>query len=118
MKNIQDRFKEKLNVWEKVGYFKSMWWVFLALFIVFNIVLFYFLNGVIYFIWLIIWNVVFVWIAIPVAIFIGKTYLIDAGMELVSEAKEEVASFMEGDGNKKREEKVVKVVKKDEKWKV
>ncbi|MCD5380850.1 hypothetical protein LR004_02885, partial [Candidatus Gracilibacteria bacterium] len=90
---------------------KKILWVFILLFIAFNIALFYFLYGWLYFVGLIIGNVVFVWVCIPIMIWIGKSVLIDRRMEAVDEVKQKFSGDEVSDVDK---EKIIKVVKKEE----
>ena len=106
--NIQDNIPKSLNFKDILASLKKILWLFIIAFIAFNVALFYFLNWLIYFVGIIIWNVVFVWLCIPIMIFIGKSVLIDRGME----AAEEVKSKFTTDWNIDKE-KVIKVVKKN-----
>jgi len=83
--------------------FKKLFWMFLIAIIIFNIVLFYFFNGVLYFIIFIIWNIIFTWLSVPIVFWIGKTILIDKGIEIVDEVKEKFSK-----------ENIVKVVERKE----
>lgn len=108
MEDIKEKIIWKINISEKFKYFKSMWIFILITLIIFNIVLFYFLNGIIYSMWLIIWNIIFFWVSISIAIFLWKTYLIDAWVQLVSEMKNEVQDFVD---KKTWEWNVIKTIK-------
>ena len=108
MEDIKEKIIWKINISEKFKYFKSMWIFILITLIIFNIVLFYFLNGIIYSMWLIIWNIIFFWVSISIAIFLWKTYLIDAWVQLVSEMKNEAQDFVD---KKTWEWNVIKTIK-------
>lgn len=97
---------DKLNLPEKILYFKKLLWVFLLLFFIYNIIIFYFLYWFYYFLALTVWNVVLFWTLVPLFIFIWKTYLVDKWMEIVDEARWNIEW--------KYKERVVKVVEKDD----
>ena len=106
MKNIT----EKINLKEKFSYFKKLIWLFILVLIIFNIVLFFLLNWIYYFLALIILNIVLVWLLIPVFIWIGKTYLISESLEVYDDIKEDLISenFWKGD-----DWKIIKTIKKN-----
>jgi len=79
-----------LKLWEVKNYFKKLFWLILAVFAALNIFLFYFLNGVIYFLTIIIWNIVLFWLMIPVTIWIWKTFLIDTWIDIADEIKDNI----------------------------
>ena len=69
---------------------KKLFLVFLLAILIFNIALFYFLNWKIYFLALIIWNVVFIWISVPVLTWLAKTIFIDKWVEIAENLKENI----------------------------
>ena len=85
--------KNKLNEW--FLYFKKVFWIFLLVLLLANFALYYFVSWYYYLIGLIIWNVVLIWILIPIFIWIAKTYLISESMEIYEEAKEELVEQTE-----------------------
>lgn len=112
-KNIQDHIPKSLNLTDILWNIKKILWVFILLFIAFNIVLFYFLNGLVYFVTLIIWNVIFVWICIPIMMWIGKSILVDRWMDAATEMKQKFSWWGE-EWEKFAKDKVIKVVKKQD----
>ena len=68
--------------------------------------MFYFINWAFYVLALVIWNILFFWLWIPMGIWLGKSILVDSGIDAVEELKENF-----------NKENIVKVVKKEEKSK-
>jgi len=98
---------KSLNLTKILYFFKKLFWMVLAIFIIFNITLFYFFNGVIYFLAIIVWNVVLFWLMIPVTIWVGKTFLIDTWLEVAEEIKENISKIAN--------DKIVRIIDKKEK---
>ena len=107
MNNIKNNIPKSLNFPEILKFIKKLLWLFILIFIAFNIALFYFLNWAIYFLAIIFWNVILFWALVPVIIWIWKTFLIDKWTEVAEEIKENVLNI--------NDDKIVKVVKKEEK---
>jgi len=107
MNNIKNNIPKSLNFPEILKFIKKLLWLFILIFIAFNIALFYFFNWVIYFLAIIFWNVILFWALVPVIIWIWKTFLIDKWTEVAEEIKENVLNI--------NNDKIVKVVKKEEK---
>ena len=101
MNKIKTNIPESLNLKGLLKNLKKILWFFIMVLIAFNVVLFYFLYGWLYFVGLIIWNVLFVWGSVPVMIWIWKSILVDKWMEVADEVKEKFSK-----------ENIVKVVKK------
>ena len=95
----------KLNLKEKIGYFKKLLWLFLIVLILFNIALFYLVSGVLYFILLIVWNIVLVWILVPIFVWIWKTFLVDSLTDMVNNKNNEM--------KEKYEDDIIRVVEKE-----
>ena len=87
----------KLNLNEKIGYFKKLIWVFIIILILFNISLFYFVSWVLYFILLIVWNIALIWGLIPVFIWISKTYLVDSAFDVMNDVRSDIADKYDDD---------------------
>ena len=83
---------------------KKILLVFLLAILTFNIALFYFLNWKIYFLALIIWNIVFIWISIPVLTWLAKTIFVDKWLEIAENLKENIEN--------KTKENIIKTIKK------
>lgn len=103
--NIKNNIPKSLNFTDILWFFKKLFWLVIIIFIAFNIALFYFLNWVIYFLAIIIWNIVLFWALIPVLIWIWKTFIIEKVVEVWEEVKENTVNYSK--------EKIVKVVKKE-----
>ena len=87
----------KLNLKEKIGYFKKLLWLFLIVIILFNIVLFYLVSGALYFILLVVLNIVLVWILVPIFVWIWRTFLVDSFDDIVSNKNNEIKEKYEDD---------------------
>ena len=87
----------KLNLKEKIDYFKKLIWVFVLILILFNIALFYFVTWVLYFILLIVWNIALIWGLIPVFIWISKTYLVDSAFDVMNDVRSDIADKYDDD---------------------
>ena len=107
MEKMKMKTPKSLNFTKILYFFKKLLWFVLAVFIVLNIALFYFLNGVIYFLAIIVWNVVLFWLMIPVTIWVGKTFLIDTWLEVAEEIKENISKIAN--------DKIVRIIEKKEK---
>ena len=106
---IKNNIPKSLNFSDFLWFMKKLFWLFVIIFIAFNIALFYFLNGIIYFLAIIFWNVILFWILIPVVIWIWRTFLIEKWLEVAEEIKENISWTI----NKIDSEKIIKVVKKE-----
>jgi len=107
MNNIKNNIPKSLDFSEILKFIKKLFWLFILIFIAFNIALFYFLNWIIYFLAIIFWNVLLFWALIPIIIWIWKTFLIDKWIEVSEKIKENVVNISN--------DKIVRVVKKGEK---
>ena len=101
MNNIKSHIPKSLNFQDILASFKKVFWIFLIVLIVFNIALFYFLSGAIYFIALIVGNILFMWSSGLIVSLIAKSILVTKWEEVVEEVKEKFSK-----------ENVVKAVKK------
>ena len=106
---IKNNIPKSLNFSEILWFIKKLFWLFAIILIAFNIALFYFLNGIIYFLAIIFWNIILFWILIPVVIWIWRTFFIEKWLEVAEEIKENIS----GQINKISNDKIVRVVKKN-----